>query len=114
MKIFFSKIVPQRGFSDKLSEFSIFLAWPAILDIYSHGLLSDLLGFLIPVFLPCKLQLENGRKGAEGVQKAGENNNNNNSSNNNNNNNNNNNRIFTKDDRSVPSTVINGVWITKN
>ena len=104
MKIFFSKIVPQRGFSDKLSEFSIFLAWPAILDIYSHELLSDLLGFLIPVFLPCKLQLENGRKGAEGVQKAGENNNNNN----------NNNRIFTKDDRSVPSTVINGVWITKN
>ena len=39
MKIFFSKIVPQRGFTDKLSEFSIFLAWPAILDIYSHGLL---------------------------------------------------------------------------
>ena len=32
-------MVPQRGFSDKLSEFSIFLAWPAILDIYSHGLL---------------------------------------------------------------------------
>ena len=39
MKIFFSKIVPQRGFSDQLSELSIFLAWPAILDIYSHGLL---------------------------------------------------------------------------
>ena len=110
MKIFFSKIVPQRGFSGKLSEFSIFLAWPAILDIYSHGLLSDLLGFFIPVFCPCKLQLENGRKGSKGVKKAGENNN----SNNNNNNNNNNNRIFTKDDRSVPSTVINGVWITKN
>ena len=32
-------MVPQRGFSDKSSEFSIFLAWPAILDIYSHGLL---------------------------------------------------------------------------
>ena len=30
-------MVPQRAFSDKLSEFSIFLAWPAILDIYSHG-----------------------------------------------------------------------------
>ena len=41
MKIFFSKIVPQRGFSDKLSEFSFFFAWPAILDIYSHGLLID-------------------------------------------------------------------------
>ena len=40
MKIFFSKIVSERGFSDKLSEFSIFLAWPAILDIYGHGLLS--------------------------------------------------------------------------
>ena len=26
-------------FPDKLSEFSIFLAWPAILDIYSHGVL---------------------------------------------------------------------------
>ena len=29
------------GFSDKLSEFSIFLAWPAILHIYSHGLKSE-------------------------------------------------------------------------
>ena len=38
-KFFFSKKVSQRDFSDKLSEFLIFLAWPAILDIYSHGLL---------------------------------------------------------------------------
>ena len=32
--------LPKKGFPGKLSEFSIFLAWPAILDIYSHGLLS--------------------------------------------------------------------------
>ena len=31
--------LPKKGFPGKLSEFSIFLAWPAILDIYSHGLL---------------------------------------------------------------------------
>ena len=42
MKIFFSKIVSERGFSDKLSEFSFFLAWPAILDIYSHVLVRTL------------------------------------------------------------------------
>ena len=38
-KILFSKIVPQRGFSNKLSEVLIFLAWPEIVDIYSDGLL---------------------------------------------------------------------------
>ena len=32
-----------KGFPGKLSEFSIFLAWPAILDIYSHGLLVTVL-----------------------------------------------------------------------
>ena len=36
----FSEDSSPKGFSDKLSEFSIFLGWPAILDIYSHGLLS--------------------------------------------------------------------------
>ena len=36
--IFFEHSSP-KVFSDKLSEFSIFLAWPAILDIYSHALL---------------------------------------------------------------------------
>ena len=30
--------LPKKGFPGKLSEFSIFLAWPAILNIYSHGL----------------------------------------------------------------------------
>ena len=70
----------------------------------SRTVLSDLLGFLVLVFCPCKLQLEHGRKGSKGVRKEGENNNNNN---------NNNNRIFTQHDRSVPSTVINGVRLTK-
>ena len=37
--MFFFEDSSQRGFSDKLWKFSIFLAWPAILDIYSHELL---------------------------------------------------------------------------
>ena len=67
--IFFEDSSSKGFFSDKLSEFSSFLAWPAILDIYSHGLLSSLctntvwlsetrVGIILLPFFPRKEEFE--------------------------------------------------------
>ena len=57
-------ISPLKGFRGKLSEFSNFLAWPAILDNYSHGLLSSSkVNRMVPNNLLCymtEFSLKNG------------------------------------------------------